>query len=42
MKNFHDSELAQVTAEMTKLTLIDKETQDEILRDWGIDWREPE
>ena len=35
MKNLHDSELALVTAEMTKLTLIDKDTQDEILRDFG-------
>jgi flagellar motor switch protein FliG len=35
MKNLHDSELALVTAEMTKLTLIDKETQDEILLDFG-------
>jgi flagellar motor switch protein FliG len=34
MKNLNDTELAGVTAEMTKLTLVDKATQEEILRDF--------
>lgn len=35
MKNLNESELAVVTAEMTKLTLIEKTLQEEILRDFS-------
>jgi flagellar motor switch protein FliG len=35
MKNLNETELSAVTTEMTKLTLVDKPTQEEILRDFS-------